>query len=262
MSDDGKVRENGKPGVWRAENSPPGESSSSNIPASDIFSADTMAGFTPSTIGADSWAGTSRVEGELEPGTVIGNRYEIMQMLGEGGMGAVYKAGPRNEIAASALKVIRPELAGNPSILERFKQELLLAPQVTHKNVIRIYDLGEADGMKFITMEFVEGQDSLPHSCGTRSISPEEAIEIMRQVCRALEAAHAVGVDPSRSEAAKHHARQQRADPGDGLRPRAHHRGRWHDPVRQRWSGRWNTCRPSRRSANRSISAPTSSRWA
>ena len=58
-----------------------------------------------------------------------------------------------------ALKVIRPDLAGNQAIIDRFKQELLLATQVTHKNVIRIYDLSEADGMKFITMEYVEGED-------------------------------------------------------------------------------------------------------
>ena len=58
-----------------------------------------------------------------------------------------------------ALKVIRPELAGSQAIIDRFKQELLLATRVTHKNVIRIYDLSEAEGMKFITMEFVEGED-------------------------------------------------------------------------------------------------------
>ena len=58
-----------------------------------------------------------------------------------------------------ALKVIRPELARNPAILDRFKQELILATQVTHRNVVRIYDLGEADGIKFITMEYVEGED-------------------------------------------------------------------------------------------------------
>src|SRR5437667_7907355 len=74
-------------------------------------------------------------------------------------MGAVYKAMDRELSRPVALKVIRPDLAGNQAILDRFKQELLLAREVTHKNVIRIYDLGEAEGMKFITMEYVEGKD-------------------------------------------------------------------------------------------------------
>ena len=101
----------------------------------------------------------------LEPGDVLGERYEIQQLLGEGGMGAVYKAKDRELGRFVALKVIRPELAASPAILARFKQELLLAHQVTHKNVIRIYDLSEADGVKFITMEFVEGEDSAwPHA--------------------------------------------------------------------------------------------------
>ncbi|MDR3677649.1 MAG: protein kinase, partial [Acidobacteriota bacterium] len=96
-------------------------------------------------------------ETSLEPGDIIGGRYEILQLLGEGGMGAVYKALDREVERTVALKLIRPELAANPQILARFKQELLTAHQVTHKNVIRIYDIAEADGVKFITMEYVEG---------------------------------------------------------------------------------------------------------
>src|SRR5271156_2141232 len=111
-------------------------------------------------------------------------------------MGAVYKARDREVDRFVALKLIRPELAANASILARFKQELLLSRQVTHKNVIRIYDMGDADGVKFITMEFVEGQDlrSLIKGKEKDKFSPEEAVEIMLQVCRALEAAHSVGV--------------------------------------------------------------------
>ncbi len=74
----------------------------------------------------------------FQVGDVPGGRYEILQLLGEGGMGAVYKATDRELDRFVALKVIRPELASNPSILARFKQELLLAHQVTHRNVIRI----------------------------------------------------------------------------------------------------------------------------
>src|SRR5437660_2370373 len=128
------------------------------------------------------------------PQSVLGLRYEILELLGRGGMGAVYKAKDREVNQIVALKVIRPDLANSPAIIERFKQELILARQVTHRNVIRIYDLAEADGLKFITMEFIEGEDlrSLIHE--KKKLPPEEAVEIMRQVCRALEAAHTVGV--------------------------------------------------------------------
>jgi len=130
----------------------------------------------------------------LNPGSVLGGRYEILQMLGEGGMGAVYKARDRELDRYVALKIIRPELANQPEVLRRFKQELILARKVTHKNVIRIFDLGEADGIKFISMDFIEGQDlrSLLNQKG--KLSPEEATAIMLQVCQALDAAHAEGV--------------------------------------------------------------------
>jgi len=134
----------------------------------------------------------------LQTGDVLGGRYEILQMLGEGGMGAVYKAMDRELDRPVALKLIRPELAANPSILARFKQELLLAHQVTHKNVIRIYDLGDADGVKFISMEFVDGIDLRAliqeRTKENKKFTPEEAVEITEQICRALEATHAVGV--------------------------------------------------------------------
>src|SRR5271154_3922183 len=96
---------------------------------------------------------------QLTPGTSIGNRYEIVRLLGQGGMGAVYQAHDRELERQVAIKVIRADMASNPEILRRFKQELILARQITHKNVIRIFDLGQADGIKFITMEYIEGQD-------------------------------------------------------------------------------------------------------
>jgi serine/threonine protein kinase/tetratricopeptide (TPR) repeat protein len=127
-------------------------------------------------------------------GDMLGGRYEILLLLGEGGMGAVYKAADRELDRFVALKVIRPELASNPSILARFKQELLLAHQVTHRNVIRIYDLGEAEGVKFITMEFIEGKDLRSIIREKQKFAPEEAVEVIQQVCQALDAAHTVGV--------------------------------------------------------------------
>jgi tetratricopeptide (TPR) repeat protein/predicted Ser/Thr protein kinase len=130
----------------------------------------------------------------LEPGMVLAQRYEIVEILGQGGMGAVYKATDRELNRTVAIKVIRPDLARDQGIVDRFKQELLLAHQVTHRNVIRIYDLSEADGMKFITMEYVEGENLLTLLHEKKKFAPEEAVEIMLQVCRALEAAHTVGV--------------------------------------------------------------------
>ena len=125
---------------------------------------------------------------------VLAQRYEIVEILGQGGMGAVYKATDRELNRTVAIKVIRPDLARDRGIVDRFKQELLLAHQVTHRNVIRIYDLSEADGMKFITMEYVEGENLLTLLHEKKKFSAEEAVEIMQQVCRALEAAHTVGV--------------------------------------------------------------------
>ena len=128
------------------------------------------------------------------PGTVLGSRYQILRVLGEGGMGAVYQARDQELDRIIALKVIRPELAGNPAILQRFKQELILARHVTHKNVVRIFDLGESDGIKFITMEYVDGEDLRMLLKRDGKFSPKDAVHVIEQVCRALDAAHAEGV--------------------------------------------------------------------
>ena len=136
------------------------------------------------------WGETSAPAAQaLVPGTLVADRYEILQLLGEGGMGAVYKARDRDLDRPVALKVIRPELAGQPKILQRFKQELVLARQITHKNVVRVFDLGTANGITFITMEFVEGHD-LSALLEERKFTPTETVRIARQVCRGLEAAH------------------------------------------------------------------------
>src|SRR5258706_15090777 len=93
-----------------------------------------------------------------------------------------------------ALKVIRPDLAKDPEIVNRFKQELILARQVTHKNVIRIYDLAEFDGIKFITMDFIDGRDLKSILRANGKFEPRRAAEIIEQVCRGLEAAHSAAV--------------------------------------------------------------------
>jgi eukaryotic-like serine/threonine-protein kinase len=130
----------------------------------------------------------------LRPGAVLGGRYEILQLLGAGGMGSVYKAKDRELDRFVALKVIRSELADQPEVLRRFKQELILAQQVTHKNVIRTFDLGEADGIKFISMDYIEGQDLRSFLKQKGKFTSQEATAIIVQVCQALEAAHSEGV--------------------------------------------------------------------
>lgn len=101
--------------------------------------------------------------GPLEIGSAFGSRYHVMRLLGIGGMGAVYQAWDAELGVAVAIKVIRPEVMADPSaaaeVERRFKRELLLARQVTHKNVVRIHDLGEIGGVKYITMPYVDGAD-------------------------------------------------------------------------------------------------------
>lgn len=133
-------------------------------------------------------------QGEALVGTLLAERYQILELLGQGGMGAVYKARDTELERLVALKLIRPDLAGNPEILRRFKQELILAREVTHHNVIRIFDLGQTKGFKFITMEYVEGRDLRAILRERGKLPAEEAVGIIAQVCRALEAAHAAGV--------------------------------------------------------------------
>ena len=130
----------------------------------------------------------------LRPGAVFASRYEIIKILGEGGMGAVYKARDRELDREVALKVIRPELANDPEILQRFKQELILARQVTDRNIIRIFDLGEDGRTKFITMEYIEGQNLHQILSQRRKLEVAEAVNIMEQVAAGLAAAHREGI--------------------------------------------------------------------
>lgn len=149
---------------------------------------------TNDTVSTANRPGLAPVPPTLEPGTVIAGRYHILGLLGEGGMGAVYKALDLELERTVALKTILPQMASNAAMLARFKQEVLLASQITHRNVVRLYDLGESDGLKFITMEFVEGQDLRSILQEHGKFAPIEAVSIIRQVCRALEAAHSQGV--------------------------------------------------------------------
>ena len=124
----------------------------------------------------------------------MGERYQIVRLLGQGGMGAVYEARDRELDRTVALKVIRSDMTGNPEVYRRFKQEIILARQITHRNVIRIFDFGQADGIKFITMEYIEGESLHRVLMQKKKMEARAATQVMAQICRALEAAHAEGV--------------------------------------------------------------------
>ena len=136
--------------------------------------------------------------GPLELGEAFGDRYRIDELLGFGGMGAVYKAWDEKVGVPVALKVVRPgvtdDLAMSQEIDRRFKRELLLARQVTHKNVVRIHDLGELDGVKFITMTYIDGEDLAHVLQRERKLSVAAALRVMRPTLSGLVAAHTAGV--------------------------------------------------------------------
>lgn len=139
-----------------------------------------------------------RDEGPLAVGQSFG-RYHIIRLLGLGGMGAVYHAWDEELSVGVALKIVRPEIASDPQaardLERRFKRELLLARQVTHKNVVRIHDMGEIDGIKYITMPYVEGVDlaSILNK-NDYGLPVEQVLAVARGIMSGLLAAHHAGV--------------------------------------------------------------------
>jgi tetratricopeptide (TPR) repeat protein len=136
--------------------------------------------------------------GPLQVGQAFGPRYHIIKLLGIGGMGAVYQGWDSELGVAVAIKVIRPDVMADPAtaaeVGRRFKRELLLARQVTHTNVVRIHDLGDIDGIKYITMSYVEGTDLATRLKREGKQSVPETLRIARSVVAGLVAAHAADV--------------------------------------------------------------------
>lgn len=130
----------------------------------------------------------------LQPGTLLGGRYRILQLLGIGGMGMVYRAHDAELEIVVALKTLRPERADRRDLIERFRQEIILARQVTHPNVVRIHDLGHDGDLYFLTMDFIPGR-SLERVLEVEGpYEPSAAVALFRQVVAGLEAAHGRGV--------------------------------------------------------------------
>ncbi|HET6434116.1 MAG TPA: serine/threonine-protein kinase, partial [Xanthomonadaceae bacterium] len=144
--------------------------------------------------GSDATATGLHVHADLAPGSVLGGRYRIEGVLGVGGMGVVYRATDLALEVPVALKLLRPELAGRDEAFARFRQELLLARQVSSPRVVRIHDLAQADGRWLISMDCVEGESLDRLLDRTGPLPVDDALRIARQVAEGLAAAHAKGV--------------------------------------------------------------------
>jgi len=160
--------------------------------------AGTMAG---ATLRLDATTGTSAPGGsataDLTPGRMFSGRYRIEQILGRGGMGVVYRATDTQLDETVAIKTLPGDvMQRSPEDLERFKREIRLARKITHRNVLRTYDYGEAEGVYYISMEFVRGYtlDQLLDEPENKQMLPRLALGVGRQICRGLEAAHEQGI--------------------------------------------------------------------
>jgi len=131
---------------------------------------------------------------ELTRGTTIAGRYEIIEELGRGGMGNVYRVYDKKIEGEVALKLVKPDIAADKKTILRFRNELKLAREIAHRNVCRMYDLGEVEGMHFITMEYVSGEDLKSFIRRSGRLDIPKAVSIAKQICEGLAEAHNLGV--------------------------------------------------------------------
>jgi predicted Ser/Thr protein kinase len=149
----------------------------------------------PTATTPDSGPGASpSLHGRFEPGTRLGTRYRVVGLLGRGGMGDVYRADDLELNQSVALKFLPERVARNPADLARLRQEVRIARLISHPNVCRTYDIAEADGQVFLVMEYVDGEDLAAVLRRMGRPTPEKALEIARQLCLGLGAAHENGV--------------------------------------------------------------------
>jgi eukaryotic-like serine/threonine-protein kinase len=131
---------------------------------------------------------------ELTTGSTFADRYQVIEELGQGGMGRVYKVQDTRVGEKVALKLIRSEAGLDKTSLERFSNELKLARKIRHKNICQMFDLGEYRGTRYIVMEYVRGEDLRQLIRKVGRLSPGQAVAIARQVCDGLQEAHKLGV--------------------------------------------------------------------
>jgi predicted Ser/Thr protein kinase len=139
-------------------------------------------------------SGAAEDEGRFVPGTLLGGRYRIIGLLGRGGMGEVYRATDLTLGQSVALKFLPEEASRNQRLLERFHGEVRVARLVSHPNVCRVYDIGEIEGMPFISMEYVDGEDLASLLLRIGRLPADKAVETARKLCAGLAAAHDRGV--------------------------------------------------------------------
>src|SRR6516165_5869204 len=157
-------------------------------PQADATSAATVA------IVSRAFSSSTAEEGRFEPGTLLAGRYRIITLLGRGGMGEVYRATDLTLGQSVALKFLPEEAARDQRLLERFHGEVRVARQVSHPNIGRVYDIGEAEGVPFISMEYVDGEDLASLLTRIGRLPADKAIEAARRLCSGLAAAHDRGV--------------------------------------------------------------------
>ena len=165
--------------------------------ATRLSGSDPPSGKPGSHVSSSSgWLSTSEAidHGRFPPGTVLGGRYRIVGRLGRGGMGEVYRADDLKLAQPVALKFLPPELDRDPARLMQLHNEVRMARQVSHPNVCRVYDIDEVDGHTFLSMEYVDGEElaSLLRRIGRFSV--ERSLELAREICAGLGAAHERGV--------------------------------------------------------------------
>jgi serine/threonine protein kinase/tetratricopeptide (TPR) repeat protein len=131
---------------------------------------------------------------DLPRSSLFAGRYEIIEELGDGGMGRVYRAMDTKIDEEIALKLIKPEIVPDSKAIERFGNEMKLTRKIPHRNVCRMYDLGEEDGTYYITMEYVRGEDLKSFIRRSGQLTVSKTISIARQICEGLEEAHRLGV--------------------------------------------------------------------
>src|SRR5271163_647428 len=132
--------------------------------------------------------------GRFAPGQILAERYRIVALAGRGGMGEVYRAEDLRLSQLVAIKFLPQELSQDASALARFHSEVRIARQVSHPNVCRVFDIGDVNGIPFLSMEYVDGEDLASVVRRVGRLSPDKATEVARQICAGMAAAHEKGV--------------------------------------------------------------------